>query len=145
MQALYTSARCICCSSLGYWRCACRMHLPMAASLAALSCAETDDAKPAMESTTGSVRRYAFVCFMVLLLDAFLAVCAIRHNQRVVPRRADTQRPRIRSPGCARSKRRAAETRDETRVASIDRIAFDLRQPGRTCRISTFRPPGQTV
>jgi hypothetical protein len=47
------------------------MHLPMAASLAALSCAETDDAKPAMESTTGSVRRYAFVCFMVLLLDAF--------------------------------------------------------------------------
>src|SRR5262249_29794346 len=71
MQALYTSARCICCSSLGYWRCACRMHLPMAASLAALSCAETDDAKPAMESTTGSVRRYAFVCFMVLLLDAF--------------------------------------------------------------------------
>src|SRR5262249_60772482 len=71
MQALYTSARCICCSSLGYWRCACRMHLPMAASLAALSCAEADDAKPAIERTTGSVRRCAFVCFMVLLLDAF--------------------------------------------------------------------------
>src|SRR5262249_47798349 len=71
MQGLYTSARCICCSSLGYWRCACRTHLPMAASLAALSWAEADDAKPAMESTTGSVRRYAFVCFMVLLLDAF--------------------------------------------------------------------------
>src|SRR5262249_6962695 len=115
MQALYTSARCICCSSLGYWRCACRMHLPIAASLAALSCAEADDAKPAMESTTGSARRYAFVCFRVLLLDSFLAVCAIRHNQRVVPRRADTQRPRIRSPGRARSKRRAAETHDDSR------------------------------
>src|SRR5215831_14185436 len=145
MQALYTSARCICCSSLGYWRCACRMHLPMAASLAALSCAEADDAKPAIESTTGSVRRYAFVCFMVLLLDAFpsgMRDPALSKGCRAPCKYASS---RIRSPGCARSKRRAAVTRDETRVVSIDRIAFDLRQPGRTCGVSTFCPPGQTV
>jgi hypothetical protein len=36
-----------------------------------VSWAKADDAKPAMESATSSVRRYVFVCFMVLLLDAF--------------------------------------------------------------------------
>src|SRR5207245_9836288 len=39
----------------------------------------------------------------------------------------------------------ALQQRSRTRVVSIDRIALDLRQPGRTCRISTFHPPAQTV
>src|SRR5262249_24631461 len=110
-----------------------------AASLAALSWAGADDAKPAMESTTGSVRRYAFVCFMVLLLGAFPS--GMREGRRA-PCKYPT--PRIRCPAaCAANL--APPRRVMTRVASIDRVAFDLRKPGRTCRISTFRPPGQTV
>src|SRR5215475_8769300 len=131
MQVLYTSARCICCSSLGYWRCACRMHLPMAASLAALSCAEADDAKPAIESTTGSVRRYAFVCFMVLLLDAFPSGMRDPALSKGLSRAVQIRNTRASARPAARSERRAAEMRDETSVVPIDRIAFDLRQPGR--------------
>jgi hypothetical protein len=49
------------------------MHLPMAASRAALSCAEADHVKTMTESAAGRARRYLDVMFIssMRLVEAF--------------------------------------------------------------------------
>lgn len=57
------------------------MHLPMAASLPALSCAEACDAKAATETTTDSARRYLLI-FMTLSATHLVEAFAISRYQK---------------------------------------------------------------